>query len=266
MEVSWVGATVVITGGSGAVGSAVARATSRLGARVGLIARRERPLVATSAALCTPSAWALADVSDAIGLGRAMDELRATLGDVDVLVTAADLGSHRAFLEEDPAVIDRLMAVNYIGATNAIRAVLPTMVERRHGHIINVAAMAGRVGAPYQAAFSASKFALVGFSEALAAEVRPFGVHVGVVNPGPLEADGRGSRPDGRRQPLAPEDVAGAVVKAVAKRRSEQIVPSHLMVKGVTRAASPRYWRWDTDRDFAAEWSALETRIDLDRP
>lgn len=266
MDVSWVGATVVITGGSGAVGSAVARATSRLGARVGLIARRERPLVATSASLCTPSAHAVADVSDEPALCSALEQLRERLGEIDVLVTAADLGSHRAFLEEDPATVDRLLRVNFLGATNAIRAVLPPMVERRHGHIVTVGAMAGRVGAPYQAAFSASKFALVGFTEALAAEVRPFGVHVGVVNPGPLEVDGMGRRPAGRRQALAPEHVAQAVVRAVAKRRSEQIVPSHLLVKGLARVASPRYWRWDTDRDFAAEWSALETRIDLDRP
>jgi short-subunit dehydrogenase len=149
-----------------------------------------------------------------------------------------------------------------------VQAVLGEMVERREGHVVAIGGAAARIGAPYEAGYSASKFAVVGFVEGLAAEVRPFGVRCALVHPGPVatefaERAGGPSPEEQHRRLIAPAKVADAVVHAVEHDRFEQVVPPRALFKGVKRAAAPRYYRWDVDRDFAAESSALETRLDL---
>lgn len=265
---AWSGSTVLITGGSAGIGRAVALAASRRGARVGLIARTERHLVATARSLPNPGEWAAADVTDTTSLAEALGELDRRLGPPTVVVNAVGADAWGAFLEQDPDEFDRVLEVNFSGVVNTVRLVLPGMVDRRFGHIVTVASLAGRVGAPFEAAYSAAMFATVGFTEALAAEVRPLGVRCSLVHPGrgdatvferrqtPARAHGHGA---------SPAEVAEAVIRTVEDDRFEQMVPSRMRMIGVTRVLSPRLHRWATDRTFAAESAAMGTRLELRR-
>jgi short-subunit dehydrogenase len=139
------------------------------------------------------------------------------------------------------------MRINYLGTVYATLAVLPTMTSRGRGHIVNVASVAGRLGAPDEAAYSASKFAVVGFSESLTAEVDRFGVTVSLVNPGPVDTEFANTRgvPFQRTfpRPVRPERVADAIIRAVETDRFEQSIPRWLQMGSVVRAISPTLYR-----------------------
>lgn len=240
------GAVCLVTGASRGIGREVAVALHRRGAIVGLIARSEDDLDDLARQLGSRVAAATADVADDASVRAAIDTLAAALGPIDVLVNNAGLGAYKPFLDEDPEVFEHLMRVNYFGTVIATRAVTRGMVERGHGHIVNVASVAGRLGAPFESAYSGSKFAVAGFSEALAAELAPLGVHVSLVNPGPVRTHFTAARGvDFQRRfprPMRPTRVARAVVRAIEKHRFEQTLPRWLGIGIVTRAMSPRLY------------------------
>lgn len=259
------GRTVLITGASRGIGEATAHRMDALGARVGLLARSGGELAAVAGRLRGPVAVATADVGDRMATEAAIGSLVAELGDPDVLVNNAGIGAYAAVLEEAPDTYERLMRVNYLGTVHATRAVLPSMARRGRGVIVNVASVAGRVGAPFEAAYSASKFAVVGFSEALAAEMGALGVDVRLVDPGPVATgftDARGV-PFQRDvpRPLAPVAVADAIVTAVERRRFEQVLPRWLRIAEVSRVLLPGAFRRGVRRDARAESAALAARF-----
>lgn len=263
----WDGSVAIITGASKGIGAAVARMASDHGARVGLIARSRGDLDQVAEALAGPVAVATADVADRAAVTDAIDALTDELGPADILVNNAGIGSYRSFVEEDDDRFEELLRVNYLGTIWPTRAVLPGMLERRRGHIVNVASIAGRLGAPFESAYAASKFAVVGMSEALAVEVGPLGVQVSLVHPGPVATtffDTRGV-PYQRRfpRPVAPERVAGAVIAAVERRRFEQIIPRWLRVATITRAIAPAVYVRGASREFGDEVAALGRRLDI---
>ena len=263
------GAVALVTGASHGIGRATASALHRQGAAVGLLARSEDELEAAVAALGAKAAYAVADVADRVQVDEALARLTAALGAPDVLVNNAGIGAYRSVLEEDPATFERCMRVNYLGTVNAILAVLPGMAARRRGHIVNVASVAGRVGAPFEAAYSASKFAVVGLSEALAAEVHPLGIRVSLVNPGPVDTrftEARGV-PFQRRvpRPMEARRVADAVVDAVVRDRFEQTLPRWLRLGVVTRAVAPNLYRRGLVRAAAKDAGALAHRLEASR-
>src|SRR5204863_3785944 len=159
-----------------------------------------------------------------------------------------------AVLDTDIEVYERLIRLNYLGTVYPTKAALPSMVERRRGHIVNVGSVAGRIGAPFEAAYSASKFAVTGFSEALAIEVGAKGVGVSMVNPGPVDTDffeARGA-PYERTSPkqVPASQVADAVIKAVDGDKLEQLVPGMLRGAVIARHLMPGLYRWGTARVF----------------
>ena len=259
------GSTVYVTGASRGIGEAVARNLHAAGAQVGLIARSADDLRALAESLGARVATASADVSDRGAIESAVATLAVELGEADVLVNNAGIGAYRSVLEEEADTFERLMAVNYLGTVYATRAVLPAMARRRSGTIVNVASFAGRVGAPFEAAYSASKFAVVGFSESLAAEMSQVGVRVCLVNPGPVETgftDARGV-PFQRDVP-APLDaavVAEAVLVAIRTGRFEQVLPRWLRVADLARALAPGPYRRGVARDSRDESNALARRL-----
>jgi short-subunit dehydrogenase len=183
-----------------------------------------------------------------------------------MLVNNAGAGAYAAVLEEDPETFERLMRLNYLGTVHATMAVLDSMATRRRGHIVNVASVAGRLGAPFEAAYSASKFAVVGFTESLAAEMAPFGVRCSLVNPGPVSTsftDVRGV-PFQRRfpRPLRAEQVADAVLRAVERDRFEQTRPRWLGVGIITRAIAPGLYRRGLLNSTGDEARRLLARFD----
>jgi len=259
---------VVITGASRGIGAELARRFSAQGARVGLIARDEGALAAVRDTLTGASHAVCADVSDSAALGSAIDEIADALGPVSVLVNNGGHGHWEAVVDTDESAFRRVMEVNYLGAVNAARHVLPGMLERGRGHIINIGSIAGRIGAPFEAAYSATKFAVVGFSEALAVEVAGTGVDVSMIHPGPVDTDFANGRnrpvPRGTPRPVPVAAVADAVMATLRRPRRNRYVPAWLGLAVAARAIVPAAHRFGTARMFTAERHRLRQRLGHD--
>lgn len=259
----WDETNVVVTGATRGIGRAVAEALVHRGARVGCVARSARDLAALGQQIGSDGTVevAPADVGVREGVEKAIAALREKLGAVDVLVNNAGIGLYGPVVDLDPADAERVMRVNYLGTVYATCAVLPGMVERRRGHVVNVASIAGRIGAPFEAAYSASKFAVVGFSEALATEVSPFGVKVSLVNPGPVATsffEARGHPYDRRRpRPIPAGQVAATVCRAIERGSLEQTVPRSLGPSVLARHLVPPLYLAGTRRVFRQDLARL---------
>jgi short-subunit dehydrogenase len=255
--VKWAGSVAVITGASRGIGREVALAAARKGARLGLIARSADELAAVLKEAGGDGFLATADVTDRASVEAALASLAAHLGPVDILVNNAGAGSYSSVAATDVDVYERLMRLNYLGTVYATKAVLPSMLERQHGHIVNVGSVAGRIGTPFEAAYSASKFAVTAFTEALAIEVAPCGIGVSMVNPGPVQTDFFDARgvPYARSspKPVPASRVADAVIRAVEREKLEQLVPGFLRPAVVMRFVAPGLYRWGTTRAFRNE-------------
>jgi len=177
----------VITGGGRGIGAATARALAGLGARVVVAARHENEVESVAAELrhAGGQAWATrCDVTDPASIDALARTAVERLGAVDILVNNAGTASaaplHRTTLEE----WQRLLTVNATGTFLCTRALLPAMLERGWGRVVNVASIAGLEGAKYISAYCAAKHAVVGFTRALAVETAGSGVTVNAVCPG----------------------------------------------------------------------------------
>jgi len=200
---------------------------------------------------------AAADVGDRPSIERALASLERELGPIDILVNNAGIGAYGKVADTDVEVFEQMIRVNYLGTVYPTKAVLPGMAERRRGHIVNVASVAGRFGVPLEAAYSASKFAVVGFTEALAFEVAPLGIGVSMVNPGPVDTEFFETRGHPYSQPwpkpVPAERVAEAVLAAVERDRREQVIPSLLRSGLVVKEIAPPFYRMGTARNFARQ-------------
>jgi short-subunit dehydrogenase len=257
------GSVVVVTGASRGIGRAVVRAAAARGATVGLVARPSAGLDALVAEVDRPGARALAapaDVGDPDQLRAALHGLEVELGPIDVLVANAGIGAYGPFLDIDADEVERLVRVNVLGTLHAVQAVAPGMVERRRGHIVVVGSIAGRIGSPFEATYAATKFAQVGFAEALSVELSPYGVGVSTVNPGPVDTgffDARGHAYERSWPKKVPaEAVADAVLAAVDAGRLERTIPRSLAASVVVRHVIPRLFGSGTRRTFRRELAA----------
>ncbi len=225
------GKTAIITGGGGGIGGATARRFAAEGARVAVFDRDREAAQKVAQAITGAGGEAAAfacDITDRPAVDRALAAVEAQLGAVDVLVNNAGWDIFRPFLKTEPAEWEALIAVNLTGALHMHHAVLPGMVERGYGRIVNVASDAARVGSSGEAVYAACKGGLVALSKTLAREHARHGITVNAVCPGPTDtallagvAQGAGN-PEKlleaftRAIPLGrlgqPDDLAGAIL------------------------------------------------------
>jgi len=179
-----------VTGGGGGIGGAICRRFAAEGAKVAVLDRDEAAGCRTAEAIQAAGGQALAltcDITERASVDAAVAAITQALGQLDVLVNNAGWDVFAPFLKTQPAQWEHLIAVNLIGALHMHHAVLPSMVERRKGRIINIASDAARVGSSGEAVYAACKGGLVAFSKTLAREHARHGITVNVVCPGPTD-------------------------------------------------------------------------------
>lgn len=186
---SLAGRHALVTGANRGIGAAIARALSTEGASVTLMVRDAGRAQPVAAELAGPHAVVVADLTDRLAVHAACVEAAERMGPVDILVNNAGSTESAPFLKTGPELFERMIAIHLLGAVHATQAVLPTMIARGSGHVINIASTAGLHGQPYVTAYVAAKHALVGLTRALAREVAGRGIAVNAVCPGYTETD-----------------------------------------------------------------------------
>lgn len=180
------------------------------------------------------------DVTSRESFGAFVDEVISRHGRIDILVNNAGVMPLGDFLSEDDAISRTTLDVNVWGLIHGMRAVLPHMIERGRGHVVNVASMAGKLVVPGMAVYNASKFAAVGLSAAVREEYRGSGVSVSTVLPSAVRTRLASGVPLGHGMPtVEAEDVARAIVGSVRRRRAEITVPRYLAGWDLVNAAVP---------------------------
>ena len=180
------GKNAIITGAGKGIGKAIAIALAKEGVQVGLIARTSKDLEAVAAeitALGVKAAFAVADISSITEVNKAVESIQSELGNTDILINNAGTGTFGKFLELSPEQWENQIKVNLFGVYYATRAVLPQMIERQTGDIVNVSSTAGLTGAAVTSAYSASKFGVMGLTESLMQEVRKHNIRVTAMAP-----------------------------------------------------------------------------------
>ena len=239
----------LVTGASSGIGEATARRLDRDGWRVLLVARREDRLEALARSL-SDAHWLAVDLTDEGG-PRRIAEWAEPEGSLELLVNNAGSSWTTAFGESDGgyANVRRTMELNFDAPVRLTEALLPLLRRSAPSALVNVSSVAGRVARARTGAYSASKFAFAGWTEALAAEESEHGVHVGLVLPGFVATEGfpqaglRGS-PLTRWMVSTPERVAAAIVDAGPGGSAERYAPRPYALVPVLRTVAPGLWRW----------------------
>lgn len=217
------GEVAIVTGASSGIGAATARELGRRGAVVVLAARRSDALEAQAEAIRGAGGGALAiptDVTDRTQLTQLAERATATFGRVDVLVNNAGASWSTPLAMSPPDEVVRLLELNLLGAMLLTNAVLPGMLERRHGSIISVVSLSGRVA--MEPLYSATKYGLRGFSLALRRQVAGSGVSVSLVSPGNIRTAMTSHL---RVRMPGPELVATTIADLVTRPRREVVLP-----------------------------------------
>src|SRR3954452_8838417 len=222
------GRVVAITGGARGLGLATAKELASRGARVA-IGDLDADLARVEAAALPepgPHGGYAVDVTDPESFASFLDQA-AELGPLDVMINNAGIMPVRAFAEEAPLVTRRQIEINLLGVTTGTRLALDRMLPRGRGHVMNVASAAGRVAVPGEAVYTATKHAVVGFGDALRAEVRGRGIEVATISPSLAATELAAAMQPPRFVPMVkPEQVAKAIARTLERPKLEVIVPA----------------------------------------
>lgn len=233
------GKVVFITGASSGLGALCAGMLAERGAIPILTARSEDRLQQLSASLKGNHEWFALDVTENEQITRVVKLVLSRYGRIDILLNNAGYGKFERMTEMNTSEFENMMDVNYMGAVRCIKAVLPAMLERMSGQIVNVASIAGKIGTAKSASYTATKHALLGLSNALRQELRGTGVVVSAINPGPIDtpffemADPSGGYVGSIRWfMMKPERVAKHIILAMEKHKEEVNLP-YLAAAGI---------------------------------
>jgi short-subunit dehydrogenase len=224
------GAVVVVTGGARGIGKATSDLFAARGATV---------CIGDLDGADGPNGYVV-NVTSRDSFGEFTRAVLDRFGRIDILVNNAGVMPLGDFLSEDDAISAKTLDVNVWGLIHGMRLVLPHMIERGSGHVVNVASMAGKLVVPGLAVYNASKFAAVGLSAAVREEYRDSGVSVTAVLPSAVRTRLASGVPLGHGMPTVdPEDVARAIVDSVDSRHAEITVPRYLAAWDLLNAAVP---------------------------
>lgn len=242
MSFTYAGKVAIVTGASSGIGRAIALDLASRGTTVVVAARRKEMLeeVADRCRATAPASEARAlDVADRAAVEEMVRAALDRHGKVDVLVNNAGIPMRKHARRLTIEDIERTMAINFFGMVYATFAVLPSMLERKDGDIVNISSVAGRVTSPRESAYTASKFAMAGLTEVFASDLMGSGVRFHLVNPGPIETEiwQKVDEPPayhGKFYP--PSDVAAAVRDCLERNRFERWVPRRMAFAGLFHA------------------------------
>ncbi len=226
------GKVVLITGASAGIGWACAVALAREGANLVLTARRRERLDELATAVQQAGGKAVSIVGDATDEAVAqlcVDTAVQTFGKLDILINNVGVGNYKNLVDTSAAEYDAMVDTNVRSTFLFTRYAVPVMIKQGSGTILMISSMAGIYGFAGEAVYCATKFAQVGFAQALDKELRPHGIKVGVICPGGVKTEfalGKGRTEEGVAQSgmLEPEDVAGAVVLACTQSPGSRII------------------------------------------
>lgn len=224
------GTTVLVTGASSGIGAALAPMLAERGATVGVVARREDRLreVLDRCKGDGHRYWGC-DLGNPVAAERVAIEAWDVFGHLDVIVNNAAIPKRRRVQDLAVDELDQTMAVNFFAPARMTMALLPRMLERDAGVIVNVSSLGGRLGIVHEAAYCASKFALCGWSESMAIDLWDTGIDVRLIIPGPIDTE-IWDLPD-NEEPLyhgpfePPESVAADIIEAIEGNRFETYSP-----------------------------------------
>ena len=241
--------TAVITGASSGIGEAAAKRLAREpGMELVLVARREERLRALAESLPCRATWVGADLTEPDAPERVRAHVAEHHEGLTLLVNNAGASWRGTFAETGYANVRRHMDLNFDAVLRLTEALLPALREAAPSAIVNIASTAGRVSRARTGAYSASKFALVGWSDSLYAEEKPHGVHVGLVLPGFIATEGFPAT-ELRAKSLTrwivskPERVAEAIVETGLRGKPERYVPRPYALAAVARIVAPSLTR-----------------------
>lgn len=238
--------TALVTGASSGIGEATARRLAREpGIELLLVARREERLRALADSLSCRATYLALDLTEADAPERVRAHVERNHGGrLDLLVNNAGAAWRGTFAEQGFANVRRHMDLNFDAVVRLTEALLPLLRAAAPSAIVNVASTAGRVSRARTGAYSASKFALIGWSDSLYAEERPHGVHVGLVLPGFVATEGFPAT-ELRERALTrwivskPEKVAEAIVQCGLRGKAERYVPRPYALTAILRILAP---------------------------
>ncbi|HEX6844325.1 MAG TPA: SDR family oxidoreductase [Actinomycetota bacterium] len=246
------GRVVVVTGASSGIGEATAVAFAQRGAKVVLAARRLERLEELAERIGRAGGKALAlrcDVGEPDEIQKLPGIVEELVGPTDVLVNNAGVPGGGRFVELSMEQIDRVVRVNLLGVLHGTRAFLPGMLGRGRGHVVNVASLAGRFAVPGASVYTATKHAVVAFSESLNFDTEPRGVLVTTVNPGFVATEGFPQDDIPPQIVMAVDRVSDAIVKVVRREIApEYSVPRWLAPFQAFRVLTPPLYRWGVRR------------------
>lgn len=235
----------ILTGASRGLGVEIGRALASAGVHLALAARDQGGLEATAAdleRLGVKTVVAPTDVTKTADLERLVVRTTAELGPPDLLVNNAGIETIAPFATFDMDRIDAIVETNLTAAMKLTRLVVPGMIERRRGHVLNVSSASGKSGVPYYSVYGATKHALVGFSWSLRTELSGHGVGVSVLCPSFVSDTGmyadrsNNAKPPRSMATVTPGEVAAAAVRAIRKDKAEVVV-----ARGVAKVADVFY-------------------------